>query len=108
MNGKFDPKAGTVPTVSVEWYGSGGFFDRASLIGVGEAGPEVNIPLAGRKMKPYAKAVADNLDAPATGGDADEVIAWLASNLPRIIATCTPVTGKKDYGRMARSAVAYR
>src|SRR5690606_22887686 len=36
------------------WYAKGGFFDRPSIIGVGEAGPEAVIPLQGSRMKPFA------------------------------------------------------
>lgn len=108
MSGSFNPETGAVPSVSVSWYGSGGFFNRASLIGVGEAGPEVNIPLAGRKMQPFAKAVALNLDNQSTKDyDGSQVIEWLAMNLPTIIETCTPVIGENDFNRRARKAVQY-
>ena len=36
---------GTPPKISVDWYAQGGIFDRASIIGVGEAGPEAVVPL---------------------------------------------------------------
>lgn len=36
---------GVKPTISVKWYAEGGIFDAASLIGVGEAGPEAVVPL---------------------------------------------------------------
>lgn len=36
---------GTAPKINVEWYAEGGIFDAASLIGVGEAGPEAVVPL---------------------------------------------------------------
>lgn len=78
MSGRFDPQSGSVPSVGVSWYGSGGFFDRASLIGVGEAGPEVNMPLAGRRMKPFAKAVAQDIKGFAssvqTGGGTIQIV----------------------------------
>ena len=49
----------TYPTFSVSWYAKGGFFDKASMIGVGEAGKEAVLPLENKKnMKPYAQAVA--------------------------------------------------
>ena len=108
MTGKFDAQAGTVPSINVEWYGSGGFFNRASLIGVGEAGPEVNMPLAGRKMRPFAEAVAGNMESGQSSSDsAQEIIAWLAANLPAIIERYTPVMGESDFNRRARKAVKY-
>ena len=36
---------GTAPRISVDWYAQGGIFDRASIIGVGEAGAEAVVPL---------------------------------------------------------------
>ena len=36
---------GTPPKINVDWYAQGGIFDRASIIGVGEAGPEAVVPL---------------------------------------------------------------
>ena len=42
---KVGDKDVTVPTFNVNWYAQGGIFDGASLIGVGEAGPEAVVPL---------------------------------------------------------------
>jgi phage-related minor tail protein len=36
---------GTPPKINVDWYAQGGIFDKASLIGVGEAGSEAVVPL---------------------------------------------------------------
>lgn len=36
---------GSPPSISVDWYAKGGIFDGASLIGVGEKGPEAVVPL---------------------------------------------------------------
>ena len=46
--------------------------------------------------------------APAeSGSSSDQVIAWLAANLPSIIEEFTPVMGESEFGRKARKAVAY-
>ena len=50
---------GHMPSFDVEWYARGGIFDEASVIGVGEAGPEAVIPLSSERVKPFAEAVAD-------------------------------------------------
>lgn len=42
-----------------------------------------------------------------SGSSSDQVIAWLAANLPSIIEEFTPVMGEKEFGRKARKAVAY-
>lgn len=79
MRGSFDPESGSVPTVDVAWFGNGGFFNRASIIGVGEVGPEVNMPLAGRRMRPFAKAVAGNMPSSGSVSKADIYDAMLAA-----------------------------
>lgn len=43
----------------------------------------------------------------SVGASGESVIAWLAANLPAIIADYTPVMGDKDFGRKVRKAVAY-
>ena len=43
----------------------------------------------------------------SVGSSGESVIAWLAANLPAIIADYTPVIGDKDFGRKVRKAVAY-
>ena len=53
---------GTIPKLGIEWYAKGGIFDTASLIGVGEAGREAVVPLQGEYMKPFAKAIAEQMD----------------------------------------------
>lgn len=52
---------GKKPTVDIKWYKKGGVFNDASLIGVGEAGREAAIPLQGRYMQPFAKAIASEM-----------------------------------------------
>ena len=49
---------GTAPKISVDWYAQGGIFDRASSIGVGEAGSEAVVPLdtLWRKLDKIAEA----------------------------------------------------
>ncbi|MCB6760057.1 phage tail tape measure protein [Adlercreutzia equolifaciens] len=54
---------GSIPSLSIEWYAKGGIFNSAQIIGIGEAGPEAVVPLAGSRMKPFSEAVAHDLDA---------------------------------------------
>ena len=53
---------GTAPKISVDWYAQGGIFDRASIIGVGEAGAEAVVPLDTLWQK------LDNIAAASAGG----------------------------------------
>ena len=58
------------------------------------------------------QAVADAATVTVKGGGGmtegeSAVIRWLAENLPAIIAEFTPVMGESEFGRKARTAVAY-
>ena len=66
LRGSFNPQTGAVPSVSVSWYAKGGIFDGASVIGVGERGPEAVVPLTGRRMEPFAQAIADAMGGSGT------------------------------------------
>ena len=59
ISGAFDAKAGTVPTVDVNWYRTGGIFNSPSVIGVGEAGSEAVVPLD--KLDSYVNAGNDKM-----------------------------------------------
>lgn len=50
---------GYMPSFDVEWYAKGGIVDQASIIGVGEAGPEAVIPLSENRLKPLTDAIAE-------------------------------------------------
>ncbi len=63
---------GTTPNITLDWYANGGVFDKASLIGVGEAGPEAVVPLLGQRMRPFAEAVAEGIGA--AGGTSNYTI----------------------------------
>lgn len=51
----------SVPTFSVYWAAKGGIADSATIFGMGEAGREALMPLQGQHMKPFARAVAENM-----------------------------------------------
>lgn len=53
---------GKIPSLGISWYAKGGMFDSASLIGVGEAGPEAIVPL-----DPFWERI-DDMVATVTGG----------------------------------------
>lgn len=59
ISGKFSLNPPSVPKFGIEWYKTGGVFDGASVIGVGEAGPEAVVPLKGHRMKPFAETIAE-------------------------------------------------
>ena len=100
MSGRFDAQSGSVPSVSVNWYGSGGVFSSPSVIGVGEAGDEAVIPLRPGVLRGIGEGIGP------TGGDSSDVIAWLERNLPAIIQRYTPVTLERDLDRHVRAVMA--
>lgn len=53
---------GSIPSLGISWYAKGGIISNPTLIGVGEAGPEAVIPLSGANMRPFATAIADELN----------------------------------------------
>lgn len=62
MSGGFSIDPPSVPSLGVEWYGSGGLFDGASLVGIGERGTELAWPSYGPYLDKYGAAIADHMD----------------------------------------------
>ena len=89
---------GNTPSFSIDWYAKGGIVDGATLIGAGEAGPEMILPKSGGLMTDFAEAVASETSD-------EELIRWLSRNLGAIIANNAPTISRRDFDRMARSAV---
>lgn len=55
------------PDFNISWYAKGGLFDGASVIGVGESGPEAVVPLSGHRMKPFADTIAKQMPERSMG-----------------------------------------
>lgn len=71
------PVLGSIPDptqLRVDWYAKGAIFDGPRIIGVGEKGPEGVIPLSGTRVRPFAEAVASELDIDGGGGSYEFVL----------------------------------
>ena len=94
---------GRAPSINVEWYAQGGIIDGASLIGVGEAGPEMVLPQRGGLMDDFSEAVASRVDNQSV---VDELRRFERMIGP-IIADYAPAMTQREFNRAARTAVAY-
>lgn len=63
------------------WYAKGGLFDRPSIIGVGEAGPEAVVPLRGSRMKPFAAEVARHIGVDQREPETREIPEYVMVNV---------------------------
>ena len=61
LQGSLSLQAGTVPRIQTSWYKDGGYANKATLFGMGEAGGEGIVPLEGQHMYPFADAVAERI-----------------------------------------------
>lgn len=53
---------GGLPKIGISWYAKGGFFDGASLIGVGEKGTELAWPSYSPYFEKYARGIAEYME----------------------------------------------
>lgn len=87
IEGKFSLDPPSVPHFAINWYKTGGFFDRATLFGAGEAGGEVLMPVERKRyMRPFAQAVAANMGGAGTTNNYDIHLDYDAGASPNQMA----------------------
>lgn len=87
ISGSFSLNPPSIPKIGVSWYKTGGIFDGASIIGVGEDTAEAVVPLSGQRMRPFAQAIASEMRNSADGESVAEVLYLLRRYLPECANT---------------------
>ena len=97
------PVLGSIPDptqLRVDWYAKGAIFDGPRIIGVGEKGPEGVIPLSGTRVRPFAEAVASELDVDGGGGSYEFVLPVIIDG--REVARASATYTREELRRLDR------
>ncbi len=63
ISGEFSLDPPSAPSFGIDWYATGGIFNSASVIGVGEAGSEAVVPLHGGNANPFAELMGQAIQS---------------------------------------------
>ena len=97
------PVLGSIPDptqLRVDWYAKGAIFDGPRIIGIGEKGPEGVIPLSGTRVRPFAEAVASELDIDGGGGSYEFVLPVIIDG--REVARASATYTREELRRLDR------
>ena len=90
ISGKLSLNPPSIPHISVSWYKTGGIFDRPTIAGIGEAGPEAVVPLdtLWKKLDNIAEASSGDIITinvyPSAGMNETELARKIEQALARI------------------------
>ena len=88
----------TLPTFSVSWYKTGGLFNQASVIGVGEEGKEAVLPLENKKsMRLIADSIVNNISARALSNLSNPRIPYLGNSKIPYLASGAVIPPNKEF-----------
>lgn len=95
---------GVIPSLRIDWYAKGAVFNGASVIGVGEAGPERVQPLSGPIAEAYDEKLADKV-ASRQSIDWARLEAIIEAVLLRLASQLTIEVDGREFGRVVRRYV---
>lgn len=93
---------GSIPSLGIEWYAKGGIFNKPSVIGVGEAGPEAVIPI--NKLETMMTNMANSIVSALQQGTGQDDMAVFQGNIvidSQAIATVVTPIINRDMQRRA-------
>ena len=93
---------GSIPSLGIEWYAKGGIFNKPSVIGVGEAGPEAVIPI--NKLETMMTNMANSIVSALQQGTGQDNMAVFEGNIvidSQAIATVVTPIINRDMQRRA-------
>lgn len=95
---------GVIPSLKIDWYAKGAVFNGASIVGVGEAGPERVQPLSGPIAEAYDEKLADKV-ASRQSIDWVRLEAIIEAVLLRLASQLTIEVDGRQFGRVVRRYV---
>ena len=91
---------GTIPSLGISWYAEGGIVDGATLIGAGEAGPEMILPKSGGLMDDFSEAITSRIDMQEVVDELREFRREIGPIISDYAPTATPREMRRIYQKV--------
>jgi phage-related minor tail protein len=97
-----------LPSISVDWYKTGGIATGPAVAGIGEAGSEAIVPLAGRRMLPFSQSIAEQMAGlfgnmqPAAAGGGQTVVKMYINDREFAEAITDAVTEEQERTKITK------
>lgn len=99
ISGDFSLDPPSVPSIGIDWYARGGVFDKASVIGIGEAGPEAALPLNSRVYGEIGSGIERSMGG---SDDSERMLALMAAMLDELRRDREVRLDGREFARMVR------
>ena len=96
ISGSFSLNPISIPHISVDWYKQGGIATKASIVGVGEAGPEAIVPLTGPKFDELTESIAEKIHTNGVVVQVSELVVREEADIDRIANRLAQLTRRKS------------